>query len=278
MNFKKAEKELLKILDRESDEKLSKIASLIIASYHETVQLNERLMEKNEALEKRINQLQEQFQVVVQQLEDRKEKERLLARPEPITPEIYHRLIVDSYQLDVDSYQLDYGRSYRASRLRLAFAILLVTGIRISELLPLKIGQVQTLFVEHWIPINRSKRGRSSQKAFLTPQGATILRERLSDLEFIRQGKDEDSYIFTAENSDQPFECKAFTNFINGFLKNSARKMKSNPNLSGDSFPIGFITQLWRDTNDIEFVKQTLGHAKIVVCQDVIWRESFRIE
>ncbi len=39
--------------------------------------------------------------------------------------------------------------------------------------------------------------------------------------------------------------------------------MESNPNLSSHSFRIGFITKLWRDTNDIEFVKQAIGHAKI---------------
>ena len=39
--------------------------------------------------------------------------------------------------------------------------------------------------------------------------------------------------------------------------------MDRNPNLSSHSFRVGFITQLWRDTNDIEFVRQAIGHAKI---------------
>lgn len=39
--------------------------------------------------------------------------------------------------------------------------------------------------------------------------------------------------------------------------------MDRNPNLSSHSFRVGFRTQLWRDTNDIEFVHQVIGHAKI---------------
>jgi site-specific recombinase XerD len=75
--------------------------------------------------------------------------------------------------------------------------------------------------------------------------------------------KDSDSYIFTAENSNKPLAREAFTNLINKFIKNCACKMDRNPNISSHSFRVGFITQLWRDTNDIEFVRQAIGHAKI---------------
>jgi site-specific recombinase XerD len=75
--------------------------------------------------------------------------------------------------------------------------------------------------------------------------------------------KDENSSIFTADNSNKPLEREAFTNLINQFIRNCARKIDSNTNLSSHSFRIGFLTKLWRDTNDIEFVKQSIGHAKI---------------
>lgn len=41
------------------------------------------------------------------------------------------------------------------------------------------------------------------------------------------------------------------------------KKVDSKPNLSSHSFRIGFIINLWRETNDIEFVKQDIGYAKI---------------
>jgi len=59
---------------------------------------------------------------------------------------------------------------------------------------------------------------------------------------------------------------KNFTNLINKFIKASSpflKKIEGQPILSSHSFGIGFISKLWRDTNDIEFVRQIVGHAKI---------------
>ena len=39
--------------------------------------------------------------------------------------------------------------------------------------------------------------------------------------------------------------------------------MPNKPTLTSHGFRIGFITKLWRDTGDIEFVRQAIGHAKI---------------
>jgi integrase len=75
--------------------------------------------------------------------------------------------------------------------LRLALALLLVTGIRISELLPLKMKQVESLFTNHWISIDRAKRGPANHKAFLTKEGSRIMKERRSDFEFLQLFKDE---------------------------------------------------------------------------------------
>jgi len=33
--------------------------------------------------------------------------------------------------------------------------------------------------------------------------------------------------------------------------------------LTSHSFRIGYISQLWKDSKDIEFVKQTIGHRKL---------------
>ena len=170
--------------------------------------------------------------------------------------EIYDSLIQSSQKFK-------YGNLYQSARLRLALALLFVTGIRISELLPLKMNQVGSLFTNHWISIDRAKRGPANHKAFLTKEGSRIMRERRSDLELLQLFKKSDSYIFTAENSKKPLAREAFTNLINKFMKDCSRRMDRNPNISSHSFRVGFITQLWRDTNDIEFVRQAIGHAKI---------------
>ena len=63
------------------------------------------------------------------------------------------------------------GPNYKSIRLRIAFYLLFVTEVRINELLTLKVSQLQTLLKYHWITIDRSKRGPSSHKAFLTQEG-----------------------------------------------------------------------------------------------------------
>lgn len=165
---------------------------------------------------------------------------------------------------------MNYAYSYRGARLRLALAIMAVTGIRISELLSLKMEQVKTLFVGHWIAINRAKRGPSSHKAFLTKKGTSIMRQRLRDFEILSYIKEDDAYIFTAENSNKPLERETFTQIINNFLKDCALKIDGQPKLLSHSFRIGFITQLWRDTNDIEFVRQVIGHAKFIIRRKLV--------
>ena len=69
--------------------------------------------------------------------------------------------------------------------------------------------------------------------------------------------------MVTAENLNKLLSREAFTSLINKFIKDCARKMDGNPNLSSHSFRVGFITELWRDTNDIKFVRQAIGHVKI---------------
>lgn len=50
---------------------------------------------------------------------------------------------------------------------------------------------------------------------------------------------------------------------INKITWQVAEDLPDKPNIISHSFIKSFITQLWRDTSDIEFVSQALGHAKI---------------
>ena len=46
-------------------------------------------------------------------------------------------------------------------------------------------------------------------------------------------------------------------------MREVSNQLPSKPNITSHSFRIGFITQLWKDSKDIEFVKQTIGHRKL---------------
>jgi site-specific recombinase XerD len=42
-----------------------------------------------------------------------------------------------------------------------------------------------------------------------------------------------------------------------------SNQLPEQPNVTSHSFRIGYISQLWKDTKDIEFVRQTIGHSTI---------------
>lgn len=92
------------------------------------------------------------------------------------------------------------SNNFKTRRLRIAFCLLLITGIRISELLPLKVNQLKTLIQNKWIAIDILKRGPSNLKAFLSKEGSRILNERKGDFEALFHSKTDDDFIFTSES------------------------------------------------------------------------------
>ena len=91
--------------------------------------------------------------------------------------------------------------NYTSMRLRIAFCILTVTGIRVNEVLPLKVEQLKTLVESYWIEIDRSKRGPASHKAFLRAEGRRLVNERKKDFELFFLMKEYNLYIFTSESN-----------------------------------------------------------------------------
>jgi hypothetical protein len=59
-----------------------------------------------------------------------------------------------------------------------------VTGIRIDELLALKVGHLETLLKEGWISIDQLKKGPANHKAFLTSEGEKIVKAQKRDFDF----------------------------------------------------------------------------------------------
>ena len=164
-NYESLQIELSKILENQiiSKKKQDQILETTQRGFIGLALRNEELLEVNK-------KLKEQLEIVVGELnqikQERKEKEarkqaranrKRLPKRDPMTREIYKELIKAAE-----------GPTYINLRTRIALCILAVTGVRINELLPLKVRQLKTLFEENWIAIDRSKRGPSNHKAFLT--------------------------------------------------------------------------------------------------------------
>lgn len=233
-------------------------------------ELIQALINSNTQLERRVEELQEELNSIKCEHEETENKrqarvnrKRLLKR-DPMTKEIYDELI-----------RYSEGPGYLKVRLRLAFCILAVTGARISELLPLKMKQLKTLTKESWIAIDRVKKGPSNHKAFLTSEGKRIIKARRKDFEFMSLIKQPDSYIFTSElNHDKVLSREAFTRDVNKIMRAVSKQLPGKPNVTSHSFRIGYINDLWRDSKDIEFVRQTIGPRKLDITSTYIHKLS----
>ena len=174
----------------------------------ELLELNKKLSQQLERVEKELNVLKKEREEKIARKEARANRKRLPKR-QPITPKIYRLLI-----------QAAESPTYTSVRLRIAFCLLTVTGIRINELLPLKVGPFQTLLESHWIGIDSSKRGPANHKAFLTREGRKLVDEREKDFEFLFLMKNLDSSIFTFESSHhQRLSRETITRDVNRVMR-----------------------------------------------------------
>ena len=213
---------------------------------------NEKLNQKLEVAVSELNAMKKEREEKATRREKWSKRKRLPKR-DPINSEIYNLLIKESE-----------GLSYIATRTRIAICILTVTGIRISELLSLKVGQLETLLEEGWVSIDRLKRGPSNHKAFLTWEGKKLVKDRKRDFEFLFLMKTKNSYVFTSDRKlNQMLSRQTLTMDVNKVMHSVSNLMPSKPNITSHSFRIGYISQLWKDTKDIEFVRQTIGHRNL---------------
>ena len=54
-----------------------------------------------------------------------------------------------------------------------------------------------------------------------------------------------------------------YLTYGNKVMRLVSKQLPGQPNITSHSFRIGYITQLWKDSKDIEFVKQTIGHQNL---------------
>ena len=203
---------------------------------------NEELLQSNDQLKEQLNDVLKELNTVKKEREEkaaRREKwskRKRLPKRDPINSEIYNLLIKESED-----------PSYIATRTRIAICLLTVTGIRISELLPLKVGQLETLLKEGWISIDRLKKGPANHKAFLTREGKKLVKARKRDFEFLFLMKNKDSYVFTsARNLNQMLRRETITMDVNRVMHAVSKSLPSKPKITSHSFRIGYISQLWK--------------------------------
>jgi site-specific recombinase XerD len=254
LTYKKIESQLdLLVKGQEVNQEELRLGFIGLAKQNsELLYLNRELNQQLEMVVSELNVIKKEREEKAARREKWSQRKRLPKR-DPINSEIYNMLIKESE-----------GPSYIATRTRIAICLLTVTGIRISELLPLKVVQLETLLTEGWISIDRLKRGPSNHKAFLTSEGKKLVKARKRDFEFLFLMKNKDSYVFTSDRKPNQMLCReTITMDVNKVMHAVSKGLPSKPNITSHSFRIGYISQLWKDTKDIEFVRQTIGHCRL---------------
>ena len=196
---------------------------------------NQELLELNRKQQKQLEEVLKELNQFKKEREDKKARKeawanrKRLPKRDPIYSEIYNLLIKESE-----------GPSYIATRTRIAICLLTVTGIRIGELLSLKVGQLETLLEEGWISIDRLERGPANHKAFLTSEGKKLVKARKRDFEFLFLMKDKDSYVFSSDRKPtQMLRRQTITMDVNKVMHSVLNLLPSKPNITRNSFQIG---------------------------------------
>nr|AYC64475.1 hypothetical protein [Pseudochlorodesmis sp. HV01306c] len=167
------------------------------------------------------------------------------------------------------------------TRLRVAVIILIITGLRISEVRGVKLQQIMSLVNNNFMLVDLAKRGRQGHKTFLSSEGKKLLkehREAIFELLFLTGtiSLNQNNINFNAEPFNQlflfssehskgktPISRQSFNFLLNLVLLNVPEFKERGILLTSHSFRRGYITFLWKQTKDIEFVRQIIGHQDI---------------
>lgn len=128
--------------------------------------------------------------------------------------------------------------------------------------MPLKVHQIKPLFKLYSIQVktNLSKEKVRIDKAFLTDEGKKLVDERKKDFENLFEMKSMNSYLFTSKSDHTKPLCReTITRQINSVLASVSKSLPDQPNITSNNFRTGYISELWEDSKNGEFVKQAFG-------------------
>ena len=134
---------------------------------------------------------------------------------------------------------------YQALRLRLALVLLLITGAGIIGIRELRVNQIRTLFEHYYIELPDFQ----EYERQLNDVGIEIIRTRKKDFEMMTFFKNEDSFIFTSQTSEEPLRMEVMNRIINTHL----RPYKS---LTSRSFKLFNTDKFWVEEGTVKLIKE----------------------
>lgn len=151
------------------------------------------------------------------------------------------------------------GSTYSKIRLRVAFCILFVTGIKLKVLLSLRVHQLTTLREKGWIAVDEYSIEPTNSKAHLTEIGRMHLKDREEDFTSLFLDKMPNDFIFTSKRNPQTrLSRETLTREINKVMSRVSQELIENPKITIYSFRVGAITEIWENPTVIKYIQKIL--------------------
>lgn len=153
------------------------------------------------------------------------------------------------------------GRAGAKERRRLAFVLLYLTGLRVSNLLLFSVAHARELFEKGNTRIQLIKGGEKRFPIRLSPKGRNLLLRFKEDFIKLTRNKSADAPLFTtAKDFTKPIARDNFDKELNKILAIASAQLEKH--LRTHSFRATIITELLK-SSPIDDVKELIGHKSI---------------
>lgn len=240
---------------------------------------NKLLSSQNATLNTKLDELTAFKRAIVKKQEE-KDKQREKRRNAKKQPQL--EAITDEHYKAIINY-LQISTQYTPlikARYAVLTLLLVLTGCRFSEILTIKVDVVCYLYNFNYFPIDRAKGGEKQKKAHITTAGKKLINERSDDIDFlllnlninpndlklatIAKNEYNLRFLFPGQKKNTHLSRSTFLLAYNKMLQNVPLFKEQNLTIKSHSFRKGYITKLWKQTKDLEFVRQVIGHSSIV--------------
>jgi site-specific recombinase XerD len=231
------------------------------AEYHEKA-ANEKyqsIYEKYLEIEKQLNFVHEQAQAEKQeqQLKDLSKAKRKQAKKQDL------RQTVTRQEYRTILQQCIKGRNqFIKARRFTAIAVLYLTGLRVSNLLLINVGQLNQLLEKGHTEVALIKRGSRRHPVRLAYKGTMLLADMAEHINLLSEGKDHEKPAFTLKKGEEaPIAKHTFERELNAVLKQASSLFRKH--IRTHSFRATMISDLLQNEVPVQKVQQVVGHQSI---------------
>lgn len=224
---------------------------------NETLSFNQTLRQQNIKLKQEIDFLVQETKLLKKQREDPLllKQKRANAKKKAIR----ESLTLQQFQTILN---LVDQSTFKAARIRIAFILLYFTGLRVSNLLILKLSHINELCLKQETVLPIIKNGPDRHFISIGTQGQRFLNQYSKDLLLLKQLKQDNDFLFsTTKNKKLPIARETFDKELNHVLQKASAILGKH--LRTHSFRASFITDLLNSGVPIHKVKEIMAHNDI---------------